>query len=104
MLKKPITLNFPSKSLTKRAVNDWSYIVDHGGPVYEGSALNGNYQDVEAACIICNALGEAGYRYGKDFAFETCGLDKVSIIFFDEGAATYAAMKLPVLPKDGLEI
>ena len=103
-MKKPITLDFPSESLTKRAVNDWSYIVDEGGPVYEGSALNANYRDVEAACIICTALGEAGYKYGEDFAFETCGLDKVSIIFWDEGAATYAAMRLKLLPKKGLEI
>ena len=64
MPKKPsIVLNFPSNSLTKRANNDYSYYIDVGGPLIEGSALNGNYRDVEAACIISNALGEAGYRY-----------------------------------------
>ena len=102
--KKPLTLDFPSAELTKRDKNNWSYIVDHGGPIYEGRALNANYSDVEAACIICTALGEAGYKYGEDFAFETCGLDKVSIVFWDEGAATYAAMRLKKLPKEGLQI
>ena len=102
--KRSIVLNFPSNSLTKRANNDYSYYIDVGGPLIEGSALNGNYRDVEAACIISNALGEAGYRYGEDFVFETCGLDKVVILFFTDEAATYAAMKLPTLPKEDLEI
>ena len=66
------------------------------GDYVEGGALNANYQDVEAACIICNALGEAGYRYGEDFSFLTCGLGKVNIQFNNNEAAAFAAMKLPM--------
>jgi hypothetical protein len=99
MPRKPLILEFPSASLTNRT----RY---YNSPEYngEGGALNANYQDVEAACIICNAIGEAGYRYNVDFTFYTCGLGKVQIEFQNEEAATYAAMKLKLLPKDGLEI
>ena len=44
------------------------------------------------------------YGTGEDFVFETCGLDKVVILFFTDEAATYAAMKLPTLPKEDIEI
>jgi hypothetical protein len=94
MSKKPLILEFPSKSLTQRPVSN-SYMIDPGDYV-EGGALNANYQDVEAACIICNAMGEAGYRYGVDFTFLTCGLGKVNIQFNDGEAAAFAAMKLPM--------
>ena len=91
MLKKPLILEFPSKALTDRTRYNT-------GPEYngEGGALNANYQDVEAACIICNALGEAGYRYGEDFSFLTCSLDEVHIQFNNNEAAAFAAMKLPM--------
>jgi hypothetical protein len=102
MSKKPLILEFPSKSLTQRPISN-GYMIDPGDYIEVG-ALNANYQDVEAACIICNAMGEAGYRYNVDFTFLTCGLGKVHIEFKNKEAATYAAMKLPVLPKDGLEI
>jgi len=94
MSKKPLILEFPSKSLTQRPVSN-GYMIDPGDYV-EGGALNANYQDVEAACIICNALGEAGYRYGEDFSFLTCGLGKVNIQFHNNEAAAFAAMKLPM--------
>jgi hypothetical protein len=102
MSKKPLILEFPSKSLTQRPISN-GYMIDPGDYI-EGGALNANYQDVEAACIICNAMGEAGYRYNVDFTFLTCGLGKVTIEFTNKEAATYAAMKLKFLPKDGLEI
>jgi hypothetical protein len=91
MSKKPLILEFPSKALTNR--NRY-----HNGPEYleEGGALNANYQDVDAACIICNAMGEAGYKYNVDFAFLTCGLDKVHIQFHNSEAAAFAAMKIPM--------
>jgi len=91
MSKKPLILEFPSKALTTRT----RYKT---GPEYldELGALNANYQDVEAACIICNAMGEAGYKYGEDFTFLTCGLDKVNIQFHNNEAAAFAAMKLPM--------
>jgi hypothetical protein len=102
MSKKPLILDFPSSSLTQRPVsNGYSF---GPGDYVEGGALNANYRDVEAACIISNALGEAGYKYNEDFFFLTCGLDKVQIIFKNEEAATYAAMKLKFFPKDGLEV
>jgi len=94
MSKKPLILEFPSKALTKRPISN-GYMIDPGDWI-EGGALNANYQDVEAACIICNAMGEAGYRYGEDFTFLTCGLDKVSIQFSNNEAATFAAMRLPM--------
>ena len=103
MKNKPLVLDFQSNELTNRPVNGYSYRWEDLGQM-EGSALNGNYTDVEAACIICTELGAAGYKYCEDFAFETCGLGKVSVIFWDEGAATYAAMRLKKLPKKGLEI
>jgi len=102
MSKKPLILEFPSASLTQRQPSN-GYMIDPGDWI-EGGALNANYRDVEAACIICNAMGEAGYRYGVDFTFLTCGLDKVHIEFTNKEAATYAAMKLKLLPKDGLKI
>jgi hypothetical protein len=94
MSKKPLILEFPSKALTKRPVSN-SYAIGPGDYV-EGGALNANYQDVEAACIICNAMGEAGYRYNVDFTFLTCGLDKVHIQFHNSEAAAFAAMRLPM--------
>ena len=94
MSKKPLILEFPSKSLTKRPISN-GYMIDPGDYI-EGGALNANYQDVEAACIICNAMGEAGYKYGEDFTFLTCGLDKVHIQFNNNEAAAFAAMKLPM--------
>lgn len=93
MLTKTITLHFSSESLTERPTNSGQYIIDPGEWAYDG-ALNANYRDVEAACIISNVMGEAGYRYDIDFIFLTCGLDKVSILFKNSEAATYAAMKL----------
>jgi hypothetical protein len=93
MSKKPLILEFPSKALTKRPISN-GYMVDPGDWIF--GALNANYQDVEAACIICNAMGEAGYRYGVDFTFLTCGLDKVHIQFNNNEAATFAAMRLPM--------
>jgi hypothetical protein len=91
MLEKPLFLRFQSKALTTRTRYNT-------GPQHysEGSALNANYQDVEAACIISNALGEAGYRYGIDFTFDTCGLDQVHIQFYNNEAAAFAAMKIPM--------
>jgi hypothetical protein len=94
MSKKPLILEFPSKALTNRD-KTWGYMIDPGDHV-EGGALNANYRDVEAACIICNAMGEAGYKYGEDFTFLTCGLDKVHIQFNNNEAATFAAMRLPM--------
>jgi hypothetical protein len=102
MSNKSITLEFPSSSLTQRPVsNGYSF---GPGDYVEGGALNANYRDVEAACIICNAMGEAGYRYGVDFTFVTCGLDKVQMHFTSSEAATHAAMKLKFFPKDKLEV
>ena len=95
MSKKPLILEFPSKTLTQRPVAGPSYMIDPGEWAY-GGALNANYQDVEAACIICNAMGEAGYKYGVDFTFLTCGLDKVHIQFHNSEAAAFAAMKIPM--------
>jgi len=92
--QKPLILDFPSASLSKRPISN-GYFIDPGDYI-EGGALNANYRDVEAACIICNAMGEAGYRYGVDFTFLTCGLDKVSIHFSNNEAATFAAMRLPM--------
>jgi len=94
MSKKPLILEFPSKSLTQRPISN-GYMIDPGDWSY-GGALNANYRDVEAACIICNAMGEAGYKYGEDFTFLTCGLDKVHIQFNSNEAAAFAAMKLPM--------
>jgi len=94
MLKKPLILEFPSKALTNRD-KTWGYMIDPGDHV-EGGALNANYQDVEAACIISNAMGEAGYRYNVDFTFLTCGLGKVNIQFHNKEAAAFAAMRLPM--------
>jgi hypothetical protein len=94
MSKKPLILEFPSKALTQRPVSN-GYIFGPGDYV-EGGALNANYQDVEAACIICNAMGEAGYRYGIDFSFLTCGLGKVHIEFHSKEAAAHAAMRIPM--------
>ena len=94
MSKKPLILEFPSATLTKRPVSN-SYAIGPGDYV-EGGALNANYQDVEAACIICNAMGEAGYRYGVDFSFLTCGLGKVQIHFANKEAAAHAAMRIPM--------
>jgi len=94
MSKKPLILEFPSVALTKRPVSN-SYAFGPGDYV-EGGALNANYQDVEAACIISNAMGEAGYRYGVDFTFLTCGLGKVHIEFHSKEAAAHAAMRLPM--------
>lgn len=96
MSKKPLILEFPSKALTQRPVSR-GYLLGPGDWVgEEGGALNANYRDVEAACIICNAMGEAGYRYGVDFSFLTCGLDKVNIQFHNDEAAAFAAIKLPM--------
>jgi hypothetical protein len=94
MSKKPLILEFPSKLLTQRPPSN-SYVIDPGDYV-EGGALNANYQDVEAACIICNAMGEAGYKYNVDFTFLTCGLDRVHIQFHNSEAAAFAAMRLPM--------
>jgi hypothetical protein len=93
--KKPLILEFPSKLLTNRPAAGSSYMIDPGDWSYDG-ALNANYRDVEAACIICNAMGEAGYRYNVDFTFLTCGLDKVHIQFHNKEAAAFAAMRLPI--------
>lgn len=94
MSKKPLILEFPSTALTQRQPSN-SYMIDPGDYV-EGGALNANYRDVEAACIICNVLGEAGYKYNVDFTFLTCGLDKVNIQFHNTEAAAFAAMKIPM--------
>ena len=94
MSKKPLILEFPSKSLTQRPISN-GYAIDPGEYI-EGGALNANYQDVEAACIICNAMGEAGYRYNIDFTFLTCGVGKAHIHFLNKEAAAHAAMRLPM--------
>ena len=94
MNKKPLILEFPSKALTDRPISN-GYALGPGDYI-EGGALNANYQDVEAACIICNSMGEAGYRYNVDFTFLTCGLGKIHIEFYSKEAAAHAAMRLPM--------
>ena len=68
------------------------------GDGYEG-ALNGNYQDTEAALIISNRLGEAGYKYHTDFTFITLGLDSVVFHFYNKEAETFAVLQWDLLTR-----
>jgi hypothetical protein len=60
--------------------------------VPEGGALNGNYQDVEAAIYISNRLGEAGYKYHIDFYFINCGIGAVVLEFYNKECASSASL------------
>jgi hypothetical protein len=75
---------FQSKYITDRSQ------YDRNAP--EGGALNGNYQDVEAAIYISNRLGESGYSYNKDFYFINCGIGAVVLEFYNRECATAAAL------------
>jgi hypothetical protein len=97
-MMKNDTITFLSKKLTSRSSNSgpqlWYGPGDPYNDVPDVKALNANYQDVEAALIICNNLGRAGYKYYDDFYFVTCGSDSVTIQFVNPEAMTYAAMAL----------
>jgi hypothetical protein len=88
------SLTFLSKKFTSRSCNDGDQLWFGPGDPYnaEPKALNANYRDVEATIIICNLLGQAGYKYLEDFYFVTCGLERVTIHFFNKQAMLHAAL------------
>ena len=96
MSKNNDCITFDSKKITSRPVSNGYWIGPGDG--YDG-ALNGNYQDTEAALIIANKLGEQGYKYHTDFTFVTLGLDGVVLYFYNKQAETYAVMQWDLLTR-----
>jgi hypothetical protein len=96
MQKTDENITFDSKKITNRPVNNGYWIGPGDG--YEG-ALNANYQDVEAALIIANRLGQQGYQYHTDYTFVTCGLDGVTLYFYNKEAATFAILQWDILTR-----
>jgi hypothetical protein len=96
MQKADDNITFDSRKITSRPVNNGYWIGPGDG--YEG-ALNGNYQDTEAALIISNRLGEAGYKYNTDFLFVTLGLDGVVLHFYNPEAKTFALLQWDLLTR-----
>lgn len=84
MVQQHMKMYFKSRDITDRST------YDKNAP--EGGALNGNYQDVEAAIYISNQLGTAGYYYNTDFYFINCGIGIVVLEFYNKECATTAAM------------
>ena len=90
------SITFDSKKITDRPISNGYWLGPGDG--YEG-ALNGNYQDTEAAMIISNRLGEAGYKYTTDFTFVTLGLDGVVLHFYNKEAETFAVLQWDLLTR-----
>ena len=78
---------------TDKITNRETYIGEHSGTAVEGGALNANYKDVEAVAIVCNTLGKAGLEYGKDFVWENCGCDELTIRFKDAKLKTIEKLR-----------
>ena len=75
---KPVTLQIDKLSNRDR------YIGESTGTSVEGGALNANYRDVDALVVVSNYLGELGYKYQKDWSWETVGLDEVELLVKDK--------------------
>ena len=75
---KPVTLQIDKLSNRDR------YIGESTGTSVEGGALNANYRDVDALVVVSTYPGELGYKYQKDWYWETVGLDEVELLVKDK--------------------
>ena len=61
-----LEVNIPVKKLTKRM----GYLPIGGG------ALNADYTFVDAVANLCSRMGNAGYKYGRDYIWAYHGYDE----------------------------
>ena len=61
-----LEVNIPVKKLTKRM----GYLPIGGG------ALNASYTFVDAVANVCSHMGNAGYKYGRDYIWAFHGYDE----------------------------